>query len=377
MSNQKNENPLVTLSESGQSVWLDYISRKILDNGELARLVREDAVSGVTSNPAIFEKSISQGSDYDAAFSALPAGLSSAKSVYEHIAVLDIQAAADVLRPVYDRTAGGDGFASLEVSPELAHDTAGTIAEGRALWAALGRPNVLIKVPATPAGIPAVRALIGEGISVNVTLLFAKQAYEDVAWAYVEGLEALAAKDQPIERVASVASFFVSRIDSAVDARLEKKIETASGSEKLEIESLLGKVAIANAKLAYLRYKQIFSGPRWQALADRGARPQRVLWASTSTKNPKYRDVLYIEELVGPNTINTIPLETLLAFADHGQVRPSLEEDVAGAEATLAKLASLGISLDEVTSAVLADGVKKFSEPFAKLLSAVEKRIAS
>ncbi|HSC87766.1 MAG TPA: transaldolase [Polyangiaceae bacterium] len=364
---------LARLAELGQSVWLDYISRKILDNGELARLVADDSVTGVTSNPAIFEKSIRSGSDYDAVFAALPATPASAKSVYESIALADIAAACDVLRPVYDRSGGADGFASLEVSPELAHDTEGTLAEARRLWAALARPNAMIKVPATPAGIPAIRQLISEGINVNVTLLFAKDAYEKVAVAYIEGLSARAAAGKPVDHIASVASFFVSRIDSAVDARLEALAPAAASSSAA---SLAGQVAIANAKLAYVAYQRLFAGAAWQSLASAGARPQRLLWASTGTKNPKYRDVLYIEELIGPDTVNTMPPDTLRAFADHGEARSSLIEDVAGAEKVLAELSAAGISLDQITSAVLADGVKKFTEPFAALLSSIEERLA-
>ncbi len=359
---------LAELSAQGLSVWLDYISRKILDNGELKRLIAEDSVTGVTSNPAIFEKSIRAGHDYDHVFESLPPGGGSAKDIYERIAIADIQGACDALLPVYERSEGRDGFASLEVSPELANDTAGTLAEARRLWAALGKKNALIKVPATPAGIPAIQTLISEGISINVTLLFARQAYEEVARAYVAGLEARAASGQPIDRVASVASFFVSRIDTAVDARLEKL-----GGQ----DHLMGKVAIANAKLAYRSYAEIFAGDAWKKLVDKGARPQRLLWASTGTKNKKYSDVLYVEELIGQNTVNTMPLETLQAFADHGKTRASLTEDVAGAERVLSDLAAAGISLDEVTSSVLEDGVKKFSEPFAALLASIEERVRS
>lgn len=369
-------NPVAALSQQyGQSVWFDYIRRSLIEKGELKRLVDDDALGGVTSNPAIFEKAIDGSNDYAAAIAEISkdAGLS-AKQVYELLAVADIQAAADVLRVVYDRTKAQDGYVSLEVSPDLAKDTKGTLAEARHLWATVNRPNVMIKVPATAEGIPAIRTLISEGINVNVTLLFARAAYEAVAQAYVEGLEARAAKGAPLGHVASVASFFVSRIDSLVDTQISEKLKTATGKGRARLESLLGKVAIANAKLAYQSYKRIFSGPAWAALAAKGAMAQRVLWASTGTKNPAYRDVLYIEELIGPDTVNTMPPETLSAFRDHGRPRASLEEDLEGAQAILDNLAKAGVSLAKATSDLLEDGLKKFSEPFAKLLRAVERR---
>ncbi len=335
----------------------------------------EDGLTGVTSNPAIFEKAIDGSDDYRSAIEEISKdhGLA-AKDVFEILAVKDIQDAADVLRPVYDQTKAHDGYVSLEVAPDLANDTARTLDEARRLWKAVGRPNVMIKVPATPEGVPAIRTLLSEGINVNVTLLFARSAYEAVAQAYIEGLEARAAKGQSVAGIASVASFFVSRIDTAVDAQLETLLKTATGADKARLEGLLGKVAIANAKLAYASYKKIFSGPRWQALASKGAQAQRVLWASTGTKNPRYLDVLYVEELIGPDTVNTVPPETLSAFRDHGRSRPSLEEDVAGATETLAALEKSGVSLEKVTAELLADGLKKFVEPFTKLLKAVERR---
>jgi transaldolase/glucose-6-phosphate isomerase len=369
-------NPVAALRQYGQSVWLDFIRRSLIAGGELKRLVEDDALGGVTSNPAIFEKAIDGSNDYATAIEAVThdePGLP-AKEVYELLAIKDIQDATDVLRPVYEKTSKRDGYVSLEVSPDLANDTDGTIKEARHLWKAVARPNVMIKVPATPAGLPAIRTLIGEGINVNVTLLFARDAYEAVAQAFIEGLEARARKGEPLGHVASVASFFVSRIDTLVDALIAEKVKTATGPEKARLEGLLGKVAIANAKLAYESYKKIFAGPRWGALAAKGAQTQRVLWASTGTKNPHYRDVLYVEELIGPDTVNTVPPETLSAFRDHGRPRASLEEAVTEAMETLDDLEKAGISLKKVTDDLLADGVKKFVEPFAKLLKAVERR---
>src|SRR5262252_2402965 len=369
-------NPVAALKQYGQSVWLDFIRRSLIAGGELKRLVDEDGVGGVTSNPAIFEKAIDGSDDYAAAIQEISdryPGLG-AKAVYERLAIKDIQDAADVLRPVYDRTGSHDGYVSLEVSPDLANDTNGTIAEARELWKAVARPNVMIKVPATPAGLPAIRTLISEGINVNVTLLFAREAYEAVAHAYLEGLEARSASGQPLAHVASVASFFVSRIDTVVDGLVEAKLKTATGAEKVRLERLVGKVAIANAKVAYQSYKRIFAGPRWDALQSKSAQRQRVLWASTGSKNPHYSDVLYVEELIGPDTVNTVPPATLAAFRDHGRPRASLEEDVADAMQTLDELEKSGISLKKVTDDLLADGVSKFVEPFTKLLAAVERR---
>jgi len=369
-------NPVAALPQQyGQSVWLDYIRRSLIEGGELKRLVDEDSLGGVTSNPAIFEKAIDGSNDYAAAIEAISKDAAlSPKEVYEQLAVEDIQKAADVLRVVYDRQKAKDGYLSLEVSPELAKDTEGTLAEARHLWAAVDRPNVMIKVPATPEGLPAIRQLISEGINVNVTLLFAREAYEAVAWAYIEGLEARAKKGEPLVHVASVASFFVSRIDSLIDRWIEEKLVTAQPADKALLQALLGKVAIANAKLAYQSFKKIFSGPRWDALVAQGAMVQRVLWASTGTKNPAYSDVLYVEELIGPDTVNTIPPETLAAFRDHGRPRPTIESDLEGARATLANLEKAGISLKKAADELLEDGLKKFVEPFVKLLKAVERR---
>ncbi|HEY7288611.1 MAG TPA: bifunctional transaldolase/phosoglucose isomerase [Vicinamibacterales bacterium] len=368
--------PVAALRQYGQSVWLDFIRRSLIASGELKHLVDEDGLGGVTSNPAIFEKAIDGSDDYASAIQAISdhhPGLD-AKAVYERLAIEDIQNAADVLRPVYDRTGSHDGYVSLEVSPDLANDTNGTLAEARQLWKAVARPNVMIKVPATAAGLPAIRTLIGGGINVNVTLLFARDAYEAVAHAYLEGLEDRSAAGQPLAHVASVASFFVSRIDTVVDGVIEAKLKTATGAEKARLERLLGKVAIANAKLAYQSYQRIFAGPRWEALQGRGAQRQRVLWASTGSKNPRYSDVLYVEELIGPDTVNTVPPATLAAFRDHGRPRASLEENVADAVQTLEDLDTSGISLRTVTDGLLTDGVSKFVEPFTKLLAAVERR---
>jgi transaldolase/glucose-6-phosphate isomerase len=337
--------------------------------------VDEDALGGVTSNPAIFEKAIDGSNDYATAIEEISKDPHlGPKAVYERLAVKDIQDAADVLRPLYESTGSRDGYVSLEVSPDLANDTDGTLQEARQLWKAVARPNALIKVPATPAGIPAIRTLISEGINVNVTLLFAVDAYEMVARAYIDGLEARSQDGHTIDRVASVASFFVSRIDSAVDALVDAKLKTAVGADVERLKTIRGKVAIANAKRAYQSYKQIFAGARWDALRARGGQTQRVLWASTGTKNPDYRDVLYIEELIGPETVNTVPPDTLSAFKDHGRPRPSLEEDVSGAMNVLDDLEKSGISLKRVTDDLLADGLTKFAEPFAKLLKAVERR---
>jgi transaldolase/glucose-6-phosphate isomerase len=369
-------NPLAALERFGQSVWLDFIRRSLIASGELKRLVDDDGLGGVTSNPAIFEKAIDGSEDYAAAIQDISdrqPGLA-AKAIYEKLAIADIQAAADVLRPVYDRTGSRDGYVSLEVSPDLANDTNGTLGEARELWKAVARPNVMIKVPATPAGLPAIRTLISEGINVNVTLLFARDAYEAVAQAYIEGLEARAAAGQPLGHIASVASFFVSRIDTVVDAQIEARLKTAGGADRQRLESLAGKVAIANAKLAYQSYKRIFAGPRWEALRAKGAQSQRVLWASTGSKNPRYSDVLYVDELIGPDTVNTIPPATLAAFRDHGRPRASLEEHVDDAARVLDELEKAGISLRTVTDDLLSEGVSKFVEPFTKLLAAVERR---
>jgi len=369
-------NPLTALQNYGQSVWLDYIRRSLITSGELARLIADDGLRGVTSNPAIFEKAMAGSSDYEHALKELEGRKDlDAKSLYETLAIRDIQDAADILHPLYSATRRRDGYVSLEVSPDLAHDTRATLEEARRLWTAVGRENVMIKVPATPAGIPAIRHLISEGINVNVTLLFAREAYEHVAEAYLSGLETLAGAAGDPSRVASVASFFISRIDTLADARLAERLKASSDSmEEALIKGLLGRVAIANAKLTHQRYKEIFAGPRWQALAARGAMTQRLLWASTSTKNPNYRDVIYIEELIGPDTVNTIPPATFDAFRDHGRPRASLEEGLEEAHDTLSTLAKVGISMKQVTDQLLDEGVRLFADAFATLLRTTVRR---
>ena len=346
VASRVNTNPLVMLKEFGQSVWLDYIRRSLMTSGELERLVKDDELRGVTSNPAIFEKAITGSSDYSEALKNMDMrkGLD-AKARYERLAIKDIQDAADVMRAVYERTKRRDGYVSLEVSPHLARDTDGTVEEAHRLWKAVGRSNVMIKVPATSEGISAIQQLISEGINVNVTLLFSQGTYERVADAYVSGLQKIAGRDGDVSKVASVASFFVSRIDTAIDALISTRLKASTDQgEQTLLRSLMGKVAIANAKLAYQRYQEIYSGPSWEALAKKGALTQRVLWASTSTKNPNYRDVLYVEELIGPDTVNTIPPATFDAFRDHGRPRASLLEKVEDAHDTMETLERVEIS---------------------------------
>ena len=367
------KNPLVALQDYGQSVWLDYIRRNLLTSGELARLLRDDGLRGVTSNPAIFEKAITGSTDYKDILESPGSQKLDAKALYERIAVRDVQDAADVLKPLFDQTKRRDGYVSLEVSPFLAHDTAGTLDEARRLWKTVDRPNVMIKVPATAEGIPAIETLISEGINVNVTLLFSQVAYEKVALAYIAGLEKLAARGGDDSKAESVASFFISRIDSAIDAIVVERMKTADASQQGQLKSVAGKVAIANAKLTYQKYQSIFSGPRWQALAGRGARTQRPLWASTSTKNPNYRDVIYVEELIGPDTVDTIPPATFDAFRDHGRPRASLVEGLEDAHDVMESLGRVGISMAEVTDKLLEDGVKLFADAFDKLLKAVDR----
>jgi transaldolase/glucose-6-phosphate isomerase len=369
-------NPLRTLHEYGQSVWLDFVSRELLKSGRLTRLIAEDGLRGVTSNPSIFEKAIGHGDDYDDLIAAAEKnGDLDPGALFEELAIRDIQDGADALRPVYHQTQGHDGFISLEVSPYLAMDTHGTIEEARRLWREVGRDNLLVKVPATKAGIPAIRTLIGEGININVTLLFAQEVYAEVADAYVAGLEALVKKGGDPHKVASVASFFVSRIDTLVDEALDKRLAASTdAAEKQRLEALKGKVAIANAKLAYQLSKGIFSGERWQRLAQQGAQTQRLLWASTGTKNPAYSDVLYVEELIGQDTVNTMPPATMDAFRDHGKPRASLEEDIPGARAVMAGLPQAGISIETVTTKLVEDGVRLFADAADQLYAAVQKK---
>jgi transaldolase/glucose-6-phosphate isomerase len=367
------ENPLRALQVFGQSVWLDCIRRSLITSGELRRLIDEDGLRGLTSNPAIFEKAVAGSADYDDVLTSPDARGLDPKTLYERLAIRDIQEAADVLRSVYDETARRDGYVSLEVSPLVAHETGGTLDEARRLWRAVGRDNLMIKIPATAEGIAAVQQLVAEGINVNATLLFSLEAYERTADAYLAGLEQLAARGADVTRVAGVASFFISRIDTAVDARLaDRSRGTTDAREQAALRALAGTAALATAKLVYQRSREIFGGRRWRALADRGAMPQRVLWASTATKNPRYRDVLYVEGLVGPGTINTMPLATLDAFRDHGRPRASLVEDLDAARDTMAALADCGISTREVADMLLAEGVQHFSDAFRKLLQTVE-----
>ena len=351
------------LAELGQSIWLDYISRSLIASGELQKLV-DQGLRGVTSNPSIFEKAIAGGADYDEDLNRLVRDGKSVAEIYEDLAMADIRSAADILRPVYEKSGGADGYVSLEVNPALAHDTGATIAEARRLFASLERPNVLIKVPATPAGIPAIETLIGEGVNVNVTLIFSLEQYEAVATAYIAGLEKLALAGGDVGRVASVASFFISRVDTAVDKALEEIGNT-------EIQ---GKIAIDNAKIAYSRFREIFSSERWKKLATESARVQRPLWASTSSKNPAYPDTLYVDNLIGPDTVNTLPPATLDDFLDHGKVATSVETDVDGARRRMAEVAELGIDLDAITNKVLEAGVKSFARSFDALLASITEK---
>jgi len=368
-------NPLRELLTYGQSMWLDYIRRDLFTTGKLKQLINEDSLRGMTSNPAIFEKAIGESSLYNDILKTL-ASRSDLDTIgrYEQIAIRDIQDAADTLRPVYESSLFRDGYVSLEVSPYLARKTPETIAEARRLWKTVQRENVMIKVPGTAEGLPAIRQLIGDGVNVNVTLLFAQEVYEKVAEAYIAGLEDLAGHGGNLKKMAGVASFFISRIDTLVDSLLNERLKTTSDAgQQALLKSLLGKVAIANGKHTYQRYQRIFSGPRWQALASRGAQTQRVLWASTSTKNPNYRDVIYVEELIGPDTVNTMPPATVDAFRDHGLLRNSLTEDVPGAQKVMDDLARAGISIKEVTDKLTDDGVKLFADAFDKLLAAVAR----
>jgi transaldolase / glucose-6-phosphate isomerase len=368
-------NPLRQLLDYGQSMWLDYIRRDLFTTRKLKQLIDEDGLRGMTSNPSIFEKAIGESNLYDDILKSL-AGRKDLDTTakYEQIAIRDIQDAADALRGVYEESKFRDGYVSLEVSPYLALKTQETIDEARRLWKTVKRDNVMIKVPGTAQGLPAIRKLIGEGLNINITLLFAQEVYEEVAEAYIAGLEEFAGRGGNLKKMASVASFFISRIDTLVDSKLEEKLKaTTDAKQQILLKSLLGKVAIANGKLTYQRYQRIFSGPRWQALAAKGAQTQRVLWASTSTKNPNYRDVIYVEELIGPDTVNTMPPATIDAFRDHGKVRKSLTEDVAGAAKVMDDLARAGISIKEVTDKLTQDGVKLFADAFDKLLATVEK----
>jgi transaldolase/glucose-6-phosphate isomerase len=371
----KATNPLKDLQKFGQSVWLDYIRRDLFTSGELKRLIDEDGLRGMTSNPAIFEKAIGDSTLYADMLKQLASRTDlDATGRYELLAIRDIQAAADALRPVYDSTKRRDGYVSLEVSPYLARDTDGTLKEARRLWKAVSRENLMVKVPGTAEGIPAFQQLIGEGININVTLLFAQEVYAKVAEAYIAGVEQFATRGGDVSRIASVASFFISRIDSSVDSIVAARLKASKDdSEKADLQRVLGKVAIANGKQTYQSYLKIFGNDRWKKLAANGAQTQRVLWASTSTKNPNYSDVMYVEELIGPDTVNTIPPATFDAYRDHGHPRASLTEDVESANRVMTTLARLGISIKEVTDKLTDDGVRLFAEAFDKLLKAVDK----
>ncbi len=365
-------NPLVQLQQQGQSVWYDNIDRSQLASGQFKRMLDEDGILGVTANPTIFEKSISHGQAYDEQISQLINEGKSTNEIYEAVVIQDIRTVADLLRPIYERSDGKDGYVSLEVSPELANDTQGTIAEAERFWKMVDRPNLMIKIPATPEGVPAVHETLRKGINVNVTLIFSLDSYRAVTDAYLSALEERNAEGQDISRLASVASFFVSRVDTLVDKVLEDQIKAGGNAEQLK--ALEGKAAIANARLVYQEFKRIFYTPRFETLKHAGAHVQRPLWASTSTKNPAYRDVLYAEDLVGPDTVDTMPLETIENFRDHGRVRYSVEDDIPGAQATFANLEKVGIHYDQVTKQLLDEGVKKFADSFHQLFAGIDSK---
>jgi transaldolase len=370
-------NPLLELKRLGQVVWLDSIHREQIRSGELKHLIETDGLTGETANPSIFEKAIAGSTDYDDAIRKMAPGRTPLE-IYETLAIQDVQMAADVFRPIYDQTQGADGFVSLEISPTLAHDTGGSIAEAQRFFAALNRPNVLIKIPGTKEGVPAIEECLYQGININITLLFALQAYKDVAWAYIRALERRMAEGKPIDRVASVASFFVSRIDTLADKLIGVELHATTDAVHIaKLKALKGKVAIANAQLAYQSFKEIFIDPRFVALKENGARVQRPLWASTSTKDPRLSDILYVETLIGPNTINTLPLETINAYRNHGHPRLTIEKDLEGARQTLQNLAEIGLDLDTITQQALDEGVEKFDVALDKLLQSIEAKRAA
>lgn len=368
-------NPLVQLKTQGQSVWYDNINRAQLVSGEFKRLLDEDGVVGVTANPTIFEKSISSGHAYDEQMTQLIGEGKNTNEIYEALVIQDIRTVADLLRSIYEHTNGRDGYVSLEVSPELAHDTEGTLSEARRFWKMVDRPNLLIKIPATPAGIPAIEAALTEGININITLIFSLASYIAVTEAYLSALENRNAEGKDISHIASVASFFVSRVDTLVDKLLDDKIKASSdATEKEQLKALQGKAAIANARLVYKEFQRIFSTPRFETLKHSGAHVQRPLWASTSTKNPAYRDVLYAEQLIGPDTVDTMPLETIQNFRDHGVVARTIDKDLAGARADLDALEKLGIHYDQVTQQLQDEGVQKFADSFHQLFQGIESK---
>jgi transaldolase len=370
------QNPLLNVQEFGQSIWQDYIQRGIILSGELKRLIDEDGIRGVTSNPSIFDTAIAGSRDYDGDIRAMALEGKGVEEIYRYLTVRDVREAADLFRPLYDSSEGKHGYVSLEVNPHLAHDMDGTIKEARELWKSLERPNVFIKVPATREGLSCIRRLIGEGINVNVTLLFGLPRYEEVAEAYISGLEDRAAQGKPVDRVASVASFFLSRIDVLVDPLLEKIIKEdteKSGPAK----KCRGQVAIASAKQAYQIYKKIFQDERFRKFESRGARPQWLLWASTSTKNPEYADVKYVEALIGPDTINTLPQETIKAYRDHGKPAPRLEQDLDAAREVFENLFTLDINIDKITRQLEDQGIEKFNKPYDSLMETLKKKLES
>src|SRR5437763_84296 len=367
-------NPLKGLLGYGQSPWMDYVRRELLASGRVKQYIDNDGLRGMTSNPAIFEKAVTGSNLYADILNSPEAKKLDANGVFEKIAFRDIQDACDIFRPVYEETKQRDGYVSIEVSPFLGYDTKATIDEARRLWKGVNRPNVMVKIPGTPEGLPAIRQLLEEGLNINITLLFAQSAYEQVAEAYIAALEARAAKGQDISKIASVASFFVSRIDTLIDGQIDEKLKTETDTKKKELlSSVQGKVAIANARRTYAKYQELVNGVRWKALESKGAHTQRLLWASTSTKNKKYRDVLYVEELIGADTVDTIPPATFDAFRDHGKLRNSLTEDVSAANKTMADLEAAGISMKQVTEKLVVDGVKLFADAFKQLIAAVEK----
>jgi transaldolase len=368
-------NPLRVLNSLGQSVWFDYIRRRDLISGHIKDLIDNDGVTGITSNPSIFEKAIAGSNDYDSAIQKLVAAGVETPMIFESLEVEDIQTAADLFRPTYDATEGADGYVSIEVAPTLARDTKGTIADARRLWGKVNRPNILVKVPGTAEGLPAIEQLLSEGININVTLLFAIERYEQVALAYLAGLEKLAASGKPLNRISSVASFFVSRIDVLVDKQLDGKLPAAKNAEETQrLEWLEGKTAIANAKLAYVKFKELFAGSRFQALANKGARVQRMLWASTGTKNPKYSDTLYIDTLIGPETVNTMPVASLEAYRDHGKPALRIETDLDEARKVFRLLVEEGIDIGADTSTLEDQGVESFTKDYQKLLASLEAK---
>ncbi|WDF54290.1 transaldolase [Mucilaginibacter sp. KACC 22063] len=368
------KNPLERIGDYGQSVWLDYIRRKFIASGELKKLIDEDGLKGVTSNPAIFEEAIARSDDYAESISESAKQGKSAQDIFLDLAIADVQSAADVFKDVYEQTNGLDGYVSLEVSPSLALDPEGSMTEARSSWERLNRPNVMIKIPGTKEGIPAIKQLISEGININVTLLFSLERYEKVAEAYIEGLEARAAKGEPLDKIASVASFFLSRIDSMVDPMLEEVIKNDQ-SKALAARKLLGKVAIASARDAYQIYKRLFGSDRFKALEAKGAKPQRLLWASTSTKNKAYSDVIYVESLIGPDTVNTMPVETMNAYRDHGNPSNQLDGNLEEARYILSELVDVvEINLNDVTRKLEEEGIDKFIKPFNSLLETIDSK---